>query len=201
MSSAAISLCPAPIGLLPLLGVAAHLPPLAQAAEDAPVGISVLAFRHGTRIETHAASVLARCQNSLREHELRHALPKGTYMKDGLLALDGSVTGAYALLRDATSMDAQQMPEWAQSTPKTADMRSVWVLQDAVLVLDKTRPVHQEMDWDTYSIQRSAVFWDLGAHPSGPPASVYAARALAQRCISTSHARLRESLVEFADTL
>lgn len=201
MSTPAIPVRPSPVGLLPLLAAAAHLPPLEGAAEGAAVGISVLAFRHGARIETHAASVLTRCRDGLLEPELRHTLTKGTYMKDGLLALDGTITTVYALLRDAASMDTQQMPEWKQSTKDTADMRSVWVLQNAVLVLEKMRPENQEMDWDTYSIQRSAVFWDLGAHPSGPPASVYAARALAQRHISASHARMREALVEFADLL
>lgn len=201
MSTPTIPVLPAPVGLLPLLAAAAHLPPLEGADEGAAVGISALAFRHGARIETHAASVLTRYRDGLLEPELRHTLAKGTYMKDGVLALDGITTTVYALLRDAASMDTQQMPEWKQSTKDTTDMRSVWVLQDAVLVLEKKRPENETMDWDAYSIQRSAVFWDLGAHPSGPPASVYAARALAQRYISISHSRMRESLMEFADLL
>jgi hypothetical protein len=202
MSNAAIHLRPAPVGLLPLLAVAARLPVLEDASVGTVVGVSVLAFRHGARLDTHAASLVTRShQSGVIEPELRHNLDKGTFMKDGLLDLDGALTTVYALLRDAATLDTQQMPEWQQTTKNTADMRSVWVLQDAVLVLEKTRPQDEGLDWNAYSANRSAVFYDAGKHPSGPPASVYVAGALAQHHIAQSHARTREAMVEFADLL
>lgn len=202
MSNTAIHLCPAPVGLLPLLAVAARLPALEDTAVGTIVGVSVLAFRHGARIDTHAASLLTRShQGGVIEPELRHNLDKGTFMKDGLLALDGVLTTGYALLHDAVTLDTKQMPEWQQTTKNTADMRSVWVLQDAVLVLEKTRPQDEGLDWNAHSAKRSVVFYDAGKHPSGPPASVYAARALAQHHIAQSHSRTRKAMVEFADLL
>lgn len=202
MHTPSIAIMPAPAGALSLLATAACLPVLEGASEGALVGVSVLAFREGPRITTHSASFVRHAAGSVWEEELSQALPKGQHLVQGLLDVDPALTTAYALLRDAFRLGAADMPSWTQTTKQSADIRTVWALPDAVVVLDTVcRLEDPSLDWDAHAYARSVVYYDAGAHPEGPPPSVMKARDLAQRHIAKGHAWLRAARVEHADLL
>lgn len=207
MSSHPFVLLPAPPLLLPILWASARLPSLESSAEGGIVGVSALAFRCGVSIETHDACVLKRARKGdvrdapgVVEEEIRGMFFDGRERDGAPVLQDPALARVYMGVRDAARMDESCLPSWTQRRREGwSDMRSLWVLKDAVVLFERPSVERLVSGEDPSNDDRSVVFYDAATHGGMPPESAVQAQRMGRRTLAHSLACAERAYLEHAD--